>query len=96
MLTLVGRGSELDVCLLIPQAGKALGRGSGKDDLPSPTLSAKESEAALRVSQAALHKQFTDKRQRYEAICLEESDKEMTDLRNLGSVTRSRTIPELD
>ena len=28
MLTLVGRGSELDVCLLIPQAGKALGRGS--------------------------------------------------------------------
>ena len=60
-------------------------------DLPSPTLSARQSEAALRVSQAALQKQLTDERQRYH---LEESDKD--DLWNLGSVTRSRTIPELD
>ena len=77
------------------QAGKALGRGSGKDGRPTITDLIREgSEAALRVSQAALQKQLTDKRQRYEAIRLEESDKD--DLWNLGSVTRSRTIPELD
>ena len=100
MLTLVRRGSELLVRLLTPPAAASRVKHWGASglakttDLPSPILSARASEVALRVSEAALHEQLTDERQRHEA--LEESDKEMTDLRNLGSVTRSRTIPELD
>ena len=92
MLTLVGRGSELDVRLLIPQAGKALGRGSGKDGQPTITDLIREGiRDGVTSFPGCFTKVVTDKRQHYDVIRLEESDKD--DLWNLGSVTRSRTIP---